>query len=36
MFENVNLDEIWYEGEDTKKYECGPLHDETIKKQKNN
>ena len=32
MFENVNLDEIWYESEDAKKYECGPLDDETIKK----
>lgn len=32
MFENVNLDEIWYESEDSKKYECGPLDDETIKK----
>lgn len=32
MFENVNLDEIWYESEDSKKYDCGPLDDETIKK----
>ena len=32
MFENVNLDEIWYEGEETKKYECGPLDDEAIKR----
>ena len=30
MFKDVNLDEIWYESEESKKYECGPLDDETI------
>jgi hypothetical protein len=32
MFKNVNLDELWYDSEETKKYECGPLDDEMIKK----
>lgn len=31
MFKNVNLDELWYEGEASKEYECGPLDDEKIK-----
>lgn len=30
MFKDVNLDEIWYESEESKKYECGQLDDETI------
>lgn len=32
MFKNVNLDELWYDSEETKKYECGSLDDEMIKK----
>lgn len=44
MFKNVNLDEIWFEigenekeewgalADEAKKYDCGPLDDEAIKK----
>ena len=44
MFENVNLDEIWFEidenekdeggyiADEAKKYDCGPLDDEMVKK----
>ena len=32
MFKNVKLNELWYDSEETKKYECGPLDDEMIKK----
>ncbi len=32
MFENTNVDEIWYECEYSKEYDSGPLDDEKIKK----
>ena len=32
MFENTNVDEIWYECEESKEYDGGPLDDEKIKK----